>query len=166
MAAGDELIDLHDHVTLKNRIVDGPVEIQHDGRWHTWKPNQARTVVRAIADFFIDKSTISYDPVGMEAPIQALVEIDAEGNAVRPGTSTEPLTKAAVADLRRFGVVNDAHLPTDRYTDEQGNPLARKELLRVTRGLEPGRRRITPAPAGELSAALEDAAQAAANAQR
>lgn len=166
MAAGDELIDLHDHVTLKNRIVDGEVSIQHDGRWHTWKPGQARTVVRAIADFFLDKSTISYDPVGMDAPIQALVEIDAEGNAVRPGMSTDPLTQAAVADLRRFGVVNDAHLPSDRYIDEQGNPLTRKELLRVTRGLEPNRRRITPAPAGELAEALDDAANAAANALR
>lgn len=166
MAAGDELIDLHDHVVLKNRIVDGEVSIQHDGRWHTWKPGQARTVVRAIAGFFLDKSTINYDPVGMEAPIQALVEVDAEGNAVQPGMSTDPLTKVAVAELRRFGVVNDAHLPSDRYTDDAGNPLTRKELLRVTRGMDPGRRRLTPANPSELAEALDDAARAAADAQR
>lgn len=164
MAAGDELIDLHDHVVLKNRIIDGPVSIQHDGRWHSWQPGQARTVVRALANFFIDKSTISYDPVGMEAPIQSLVEIDPEGHAVHPGMSTDPLTAQAAEELHRFGVVNDAHLPQDRYLDENGNPLLRKELLRVTRGNEPMRRRITPPPAHETAAALDDAARAVADA--
>lgn len=165
MAAGDEKVDVFDQVALKNRLTDGQVEIQFDGRFYRWAPGEVRRIPRAYREHFLQKATYKWDPTETNFPSRTLVWIDEDGKAVEQGASAEPLT---LAQTKVLDLIDDEHLP-DRYFDEQtGAPLRNKEGRMA--GSEPRHfagRGVRTRPAGHAvsNEALDEAAEAAARAQ-
>ena len=148
MAAGDELIDHFDQSLVRNRVVDATVEVMFAGAVQVWKPGETRMITTAYVPHFLKGATLCQDPTNINAPIQSLVVVDQTGAATMPGASVEPLTAADVAELTRYGIMDESNLPTDRYIDDAtGQPQTRRELLRVNRGFDTNRRRLAPSAA-------------------
>ena len=148
MAAGDELVDHFDQAYLKNRLSDGAVEVMFAGTSHGWKPGETRSITRAYLPHFLKGSTILEDPTRQNPPVELLVEVDLTGAAVTPGATVEPMLAAEADEIKRYGIVDESNLPSDRYLDDQtGLPQTRRELLRVNRGFDPIRRKLPSMPA-------------------
>lgn len=140
MADGDEKIDHNDRVLVLNRVTDGPVEVMFDGKVLAWAAGQVRSIQRDEAAHYVDKSTVLWDPTQMDAPIQALVQVDEDKCPVDPTLSAAPLTAAYCKDARKYGIMDTRNLPADRLVG--GAPLVNDdgEFLpnRVIRGTPRG----------------------------
>lgn len=120
MADGDEKIDHNDRVYVLNRVTDDKVDIMFDGKTLSWKPGEVKSIQRMQAfDHYVRKSLIRADPTGETFPIEALVAIDDDRQPLETGAAVTPLTKAEVAELRKFGVIDTTKLPPDRLVGGQ-----------------------------------------------
>lgn len=145
MADGDELVDMNDRVLVMNRMADDKVEIPFNGVTIPWKPREIRSIQRTQAfEHFIPKSRVLVDPTGENPGVYKLVAVDNEQHPIQPDDSpdlqatTEPLTKAKVAELTKFGFIDATHLAPDRtfgadssmqlQDPETGQSPARMEL--------------------------------------
>ena len=164
MAAGDELIDHFNQAYLKNRIIDGPVQVMFDGVCQTWKPGETRSISRAYVGHFLRGADIVKDPTNINPPICALALVDLTG-ALEAGTdwpqSLEPLTKAEVEQLSMYGNLDESNLAENRYVDDQGVPQNRREVIRVNRGFD-NQRRALPSSREAVGPAIDAVADAMA----
>lgn len=158
MAAGDELIDDFDNIYVKNRVSDGPVEVMFNGHVQVWKPGETRAIKRAYEGHFISKSCILRDPTFQNPPVNLLVTVDLTGASTDPALPADPLTKAEVADISRYGILDESNLPDNRYVDDRNQPQNNRELRGVARGFDPIRRSLAPLPKEELAPVLDHVA--------
>lgn len=136
LANGDEKIDIFDQVLIKNRLTDASQDILFAGVAHVWQPSETRSMVRAYAPHFLQKSTYQWDPTDTNYPKRTLVVVDREGKAVEERADASDLT---LADTEVLDLIDDEHLPPRYYDQQTGQPLMHKEG-RIT-GIDPRRER-------------------------
>lgn len=124
LANGDEKIDVFDQVLLHNRLTDASQDILFAGVAHVWKPGETRSMVRAYAPHFLQKSTYQWDPTDTNYPKRTLVEVDMKGNAVDARADASDLT---LADCDVLDLIDDEHLPPRYFDQTTGAALMHKE---------------------------------------
>lgn len=121
-----EILDINslmDNVSVKNRIVDGIVNIVFDGKQVRWEAGQTRQMPRKLADWFQAKSLYQFNPGDVNEGIPSkslykLVILDA-------GQDESEITKAEVANVKEL--LDTENMPETWVVD----PATGKRMRRV-----------------------------------
>lgn len=113
--------DLTDVVAIKNRIVDGPVNITYDSKPQHWDPGETKRMPRKVAEFLRHKSLFRFNPgdhnEGIPPKWDYKLAIEGDAHDESDLTHAEVLAQKELLDVR--------NMPELTRTGQDGQPLRR-----------------------------------------
>ncbi len=114
---------LMDNCAVRNRIVDHPVRITFDSKEVKWEPGEVKTMPRALAEWFRDKSLYHFRPGDVNEGISAMscYKLHIDGDRAH---EDHDLTREEVLAVKEL--LDTANMPElTRIDPVTGKPLRR-----------------------------------------
>lgn len=117
--------DLTDVVEVKNRVVDGPVNITYDAKPQHWEPGESKRMPRKVAEFLRHKSLFRFNPgdhnEGIPPKWEYKLAIIGDSHDESPITHAEVLAVKELLDVKNMPELTrtapDGHVMKRVYID-------------------------------------------------